>query len=89
MMMDHHQEAARVYISSETESPSPICPYELSSLRSLAAYVARDRGMPLDLVEIMVAVRFKTKDITRLSRDDFRMAIAFLSDLRPATRNAR
>jgi hypothetical protein len=87
MMTDSH--AAMSSAPPPTPLSSAICPYELSSLHSQASYVAQDRGMPLDLVELMVAVRFGVADLSRMPREDFRTAIAFLSNLRPTTRSAK
>jgi hypothetical protein len=69
--------------------PATVCPYELSSIRSLTAYVAQSRNMHERIVEAMVATRFDVSGIAQLRHDDFRHAISFLLDLRNDFSSAR
>jgi len=59
-----------------------LCPYELSSVRSLATYVAHNQNLNEASVEAMACARFNVARIVELPHADFRKVIAFLIDLK-------
>lgn len=61
---------------------STLCPYELSSVRSLTTYVAHNQNLNETNVEAMACARFNVPRLTELRREDFRSVISFLINLK-------
>jgi hypothetical protein len=59
-----------------------LCPYQLSSVRSVTSYIAQYQNVGENAVEAMVKARFNVRHIAELPAQDFRTAISFLNDLR-------
>jgi hypothetical protein len=59
-----------------------LCPYELSSVRSLTVYVAHNQNLNEANIEAMACAKFNVPRIAELRREDFRSVISFLIDLK-------
>lgn len=55
---------------------------ELMSIYALLAYVAHNQNVHQDLVQMVVAAEFGVESVSKIRRDDYERAIAFLVDLR-------
>lgn len=65
-----------------TAAQATLCPYELSSVRSLTTYVAHNQNLNETNIEAMACAKFNVPHISDLRREDFRNVIAFLIDLK-------
>ncbi len=59
-----------------------LCPYELSSVRSLTTHIAQNQNMQERSIEAMACAKFDVARIAELRHEDFRNVIAFLMDLK-------
>jgi hypothetical protein len=65
-----------------TELTGSVNVNELTSIKALTSYVARNKNVPENVVSAYVEAQFNVSDLKELRREDFEGVIKFLVDLR-------
>lgn len=70
-------------LSDGNPQEAPVNSRELFSLQALIAYMAYQKGVQEELVQSLVEMRFKVKNIEEIASRNFEEAVRYLVDLDP------